>query len=65
MTLIVSVTPTSSAVSGDLIVTSKETLTIEAGSTESTDAVTITAVDTDADAPDETSPSRRPSAVTE
>ena len=52
VTLTVSVSPVSPAVSGDFAITSNRTLTIEAGSTSSTGAVTITGVDNGVDAPD-------------
>ena len=52
VTLTVSASPVPPAVSGDFTVTSNRTLTIAAGSTRSTGAVTITGVDDDVDAPD-------------
>ena len=51
VTLEVSASPVSPAVSGDFTITSNNTLTIEAGSTQSTDAVTITAIDNSVDEP--------------
>ena len=51
VTLTVSASPVSPAVSGDFTISSNDTLTIEAGSTKSTGKVTITGVDNDVDAP--------------
>ena len=51
VTLTVSASPVSPAVSGDFTITSNKTLTIEAGSTSSTGTVTITGVDNNVDAP--------------
>ena len=52
VTLTVSASPVSPAVSGDFTISSNDTLTIAAGATRSTGAVTITGVDDDVDAPD-------------
>ena len=52
VTVVVSATPVSPAVEGDFTITPSNTLIIEAGSTHSTDAVTITAVDNGVDGPD-------------
>ena len=52
VTLTVAASPVSPAVSGDFTITSNKTLTIAAGSTTSTGAVTITGVDNKVDAPD-------------
>ena len=52
VTVVVSATPVSPAVEGDFTITSNNTLTIAAGSTHSTDVVTITAVDNSVDGPD-------------
>ena len=52
VTVVVSATPMSPAVEGDFTISPNTTLTIEAGSTHSTDAVTITAVDNSVDGPD-------------
>ena len=51
VTVAISVSPVSPAVEGDFTISSNPTLTIAAGSTHSTDAVTITAVDNRMDAP--------------
>ncbi len=53
-TVTVSVTPVSPAVSGDYTLSSNKTLTVAAGVTTSTGAVTITAVNNDMDALDKT-----------
>ena len=52
VTVVVSATPVSPAVEGDFAITSNNTLTIAAGSTHSTDVVTITGVDNSVDGPD-------------
>ena len=52
VTLIVSASPVSPAVSGDFAVSPDNTLTIAAGQTSRTEAVTITGVDNGVDAPD-------------
>ena len=52
VTLTVSASPISPAVSGDFTISSNDTLTIAAGATRSTGAVTITGVNNDVDAPD-------------
>ncbi len=52
VTVIVSASPVPPAVAGDFGVSPNNTLTIPAGETASTGAVTITGVDNDADAPD-------------
>ena len=52
LTVVVSATPVSPAVESDFTISSNTTLTIEAGSTHSTDVVTITAVDNSVDGPD-------------
>ena len=52
VTVVVSASPVSPAVSGDFTITSNKTLTIPAGSTSSTGTVTITGVDNSVDAPD-------------
>ena len=52
VTLIVSVSPVSPAVSGDFTITPSDTLTIAAGRTSSTGALDIAGVDNDVDAPD-------------
>ncbi len=52
VTVVVSATPVSPAVEGDFTMTSNNTLTIAAGSTHSTEVVTITAVDNSVDGPD-------------
>ena len=52
VTLVVSASPTSHAAGDDFTITPNSTLTIAAGSTHSTGAVTITAVDNSADEPD-------------
>ena len=52
VTVVVSASPESPAVSGDFAITSNDTLTIEAGSTQSTGVVTITGIDNSADGPD-------------
>ena len=52
VTVVVSATPVSPAVEGDFTITPNNTLTIAAGSTHSTDVVTITAVDNSVDGPD-------------
>ena len=52
VTVVVSASPVSPSVSGDFTLTSNKTLTIAAGSTSSTGAVTITGVDDNVDAPD-------------
>ncbi len=54
VTVVVSATPVSPAVEGDFTMTSNNTLTIAAGSTHSTDVVTITGVDNSVDGPDKT-----------
>ena len=51
VTLAVSASPVSHAVSGDFAVSSNNSLTIEAGSTQSTNTVTITAIDNSVDEP--------------
>ena len=48
----VTASPVSPAVSGDVTISSNRTLTIAAGQTSSTGAVTITGVDNGVDAPD-------------
>ena len=48
----VTTTPIQPAVSGDFTISSNKTLTIAAGQSSSTGAVTITGVDNDVDAPD-------------
>ena len=50
--VVVSATPVSPAVEGDFTITSNNTLTIAAGSTHSTDVMTITGVDNGVDEPD-------------
>ena len=52
VTVVVSASPVPPAVEGDFTITPGNTLTIEAGSTHSTDVVTITAVDNGVDGPD-------------
>ena len=52
VTVVVSASPVSPAMSGDFTITSNKTLTIAAGSTSSTGTVTITGVDNNVDAPD-------------
>ena len=52
VTVVVSASPVSPAVSGDFAITSSKTLTIAAGSTDSTGTVTITGIDNSLDAPD-------------
>ena len=52
VTVEISASPEPPAVSGDFTVTSSSVLTIAAGSTQSTDTVTITGVDNGVDAPD-------------
>ena len=52
VTVVVSASPVSPAVEGDFTITSNNTLTIAAGSTHSTDVVTITGVDDSVDGPD-------------
>ena len=51
-TVTVSITPQAPAAAGDYTVSGNRVLTIPAGETESTDALTIAAVDNDVDAPD-------------
>ena len=51
VTVTISVSPTSPAVNGDFTISSNATLIISAGSTHSTDVVTITGVDDRVDAP--------------
>ncbi len=53
-TVTVTVTPVNPAVSEDITLSSNKQLTIAAGATKSTGAVTITAVDNSVDAPDKT-----------
>ena len=53
-TVTVSVTPVTPAVAGDYTLSTNRVLTVAAGATTSTGAVTITAVDNDVEAPDKT-----------
>ena len=54
LTLTVAAAPVSPALAGDFTLSGNTTLTIAAGSTDSTGAVTVTAVDNSVDAPDKT-----------
>ena len=54
VTLTVAIAPVSPAVAGDLTLSENKTLTIAAGATTSTGAVTLTAKDNDVDAPNKT-----------
>ena len=52
VTVVVSVSPVSPAVTGDFTITSNKTLTVEAGSTSSTGTVVVTGIDNSVDEPD-------------